>query len=101
MQEADQVDYQRITNILLKMADWLEDLGFSSPRHQIEDPGTLNRAVLNPRTSNDLAVINEFMSSLAEDINYELQLADNENMRKASFIVQKAAEALSTCIERY
>lgn len=97
---ADEVDYEKIREIMLKLADILADLGFPNVRTDIESKGErIGRAVANPRTHEDLHVIKRFMQSLAQDILHEEAAKPTKQLYQAKIVVDKAYQALGRCIQ--
>ena len=97
--DADDIDYERIHEILVKTADFLSDLGFDNVRGDIESRSAIGRAVSNPRSGSDLITINRYLLELKKNTAAELkQNPQSAAIKRAAFVIAEAVKALAKCV---
>lgn len=98
------IDFERVKEIMSRLGDLLEDLGFDSPRREMEAPGPLNHAIYAPKNAAELQLVERYVVELAADIATEVQIAaasgeDVDTMQQARKIVDQCIKALGRCVQ--
>lgn len=94
-----EIDFERVREIMSKLADLLEDAGFSTPRQEMEAPGPLRTALCAPRNRADMAIVEHYIRDLALDIQDEVSINPTDDVLRAQQIVKQAVVALGKCAE--
>jgi len=90
------IDCEGIRESMLRLADELDDLGFSKPYSDMTGQGRIGAAVRDPRSKEDIEVIRDYLKDLGKEV---LAEAESWEKEQAKQVLVEAWEAVKGCIQ--
>jgi len=89
------MDSEGIREIVLRLADDLEDLGYPKPSSDVSGAGQVAAAVRDPRSKTDIDIIHDYMKELGRELVAEPVSWERDQAKQ---VLSEAWEAIKACV---